>query len=105
MGDEGGFDPCECVWGHEMAMRRLLSLLRQSQAYCTDNECFQNVSSPNQTMDSSFLFLMLTFAFAMAMFYLRPRSQRNSALDDLAKPNNGDNGFNGTPPTPPPAAS
>lgn len=24
MSDEG-FDPCECIWSHEMAMRRLLS--------------------------------------------------------------------------------
>ena len=36
---DGGFDPCECIFNHEMAMRRLLSLLRQSQSYCTDNEC------------------------------------------------------------------
>jgi len=36
-----GFDPCECIFNHEMAMRRLLSLLRQSQSYCTDNECIQ----------------------------------------------------------------
>lgn len=26
MADEG-FDPCECIWSHEMAMRRLLSLV------------------------------------------------------------------------------
>ena len=38
---DGGFDPCECIFNHEMAMRRLLSLLRQSQSYCTDNECVQ----------------------------------------------------------------
>ena len=38
---DGGFDPCECIFNHEMAMRRLLSLLRQSQSYCTDNECLQ----------------------------------------------------------------
>ena len=38
---DGGFDPCECIFNHEMAMRRLLSLLRQSQSYCTDNECIQ----------------------------------------------------------------
>lgn len=29
MGDEG-FDPCECIWSHEMAMRRLLSLVSRS---------------------------------------------------------------------------
>ena len=41
MADGGDFDPCECIYSHEMAMRRLLSLLRQSQSYCTDNECPQ----------------------------------------------------------------
>merc|ERR1712088_1079617 len=37
---DGGWDPCECIFNHEMAMRRLLSLLRNSQSTCTDNECF-----------------------------------------------------------------
>lgn len=23
----GGFDPCECVWNHEMTMRRLLNVV------------------------------------------------------------------------------
>ncbi len=41
MADGGDFDPCECIFNHEMAMRRLLSLLRGSQSYCTDNECIQ----------------------------------------------------------------
>lgn len=28
MSEEGGsFDPCECVWGHELAMRRLLNVV------------------------------------------------------------------------------
>lgn len=26
MGDEG-MDPCECIWNHELAMRRLISLV------------------------------------------------------------------------------
>ena len=30
-GGGGGWDPCECIFNHEMAMRRLLSLLRSSQ--------------------------------------------------------------------------
>ena len=25
-----GFDPCECMWNHELAMRRLISLVRYS---------------------------------------------------------------------------
>ena len=41
MSEGDGFDPCECIFSHEMAMRRLLSLLRQSQSHCTDNECSQ----------------------------------------------------------------
>lgn len=30
MGDDasgGGFNPCECIWNHEMAMRRLLNVV------------------------------------------------------------------------------
>merc|ERR1712080_555332 len=37
---DGSWDPCECIFNHEMAMRRLLSLLRNSQSACTDSECF-----------------------------------------------------------------
>ncbi|CAG9834939.1 unnamed protein product [Diabrotica balteata] len=40
-----GFDPCQIVrglWEHEMSMRRLLDVLRNSQSYCTDNECLDN---------------------------------------------------------------
>ena len=44
---DGGFDPCECIFNHEMAMRRLLSLLRQSQSYCTDNECTVRLEEGN----------------------------------------------------------
>ncbi len=24
---EGGFDPCECIWNHEAAMRRLMNIV------------------------------------------------------------------------------
>ena len=59
-----GFDPCECISNHEMAMRRLLSLLRQSQSYCTDNECIQvrfrqKLTSANSV--PSFYWSLLTF--------------------------------------------
>ena len=66
---DGGWDPCECIFNHEMAMRRLLSLLRNSQvdcfqakvmefgiikvfsqSTCTDNECFTDgLPGPNTT--------------------------------------------------------
>uniref|UniRef100_A0A1W7R9K0 Small integral membrane protein 14 n=1 Tax=Hadrurus spadix TaxID=141984 RepID=A0A1W7R9K0_9SCOR len=78
---EGGFDPCECIWSHEQAMQRLISLLRNSQTYCTENECFQEppgTSGQPQTDFNSnfFLFLMGWMVFAMALFFLRPKSLR-----------------------------
>jgi len=64
-------DPCECVFTHEAAMRRLLSLLRNSQNYCTDNECVQEF--PNQDGVSglfgggSTMFLIMTMWMVMAI--------------------------------------
>ena len=58
MADGGDFDPCECIFSHEMAMRRLLSLLRQSQSYCTDNECSQ-VSKTKQVPSYTFFDLAI----------------------------------------------
>ncbi|TRY72118.1 hypothetical protein TCAL_00278 [Tigriopus californicus] len=86
--DEGGFDPCECIFNHEMAMRRLLSLLRQSQSYCTDNECLQDGGLPGPTPgvggglggDGSFLMMTMAWMFvAMVLFFLRPNSLRHDA--------------------------
>ena len=102
MADESGFDPCECVWGHEMAMRRLISLLRQSQNHCTDTECFQTVDGMRNQSADSLLITSLIIAFAFLMYFLRPATQRNR-LDDPSKPANFDNDSNGFPPTPPTA--
>jgi len=79
MADGGDFDPCECIFSHEMAMRRLLSLLRQSQSYCTDNECLQDgMPGPTQASgDNSFMMMaMMWVVLAMVMFLLRPTSFR-----------------------------
>lgn len=27
-GDGGGMDPCECVWSHELATRRIINMVR-----------------------------------------------------------------------------
>ncbi len=38
MSDPPDFDPCECVWNHELAMRRLISLVSLLfifSSYCT----------------------------------------------------------------------
>lgn len=102
MGDEGGgFDPCECIFNHEMAMRRLLSLLRQSQSYCTDNECNQDGALPGPGQgagDNSFMMMAMAWmVIAMVMFLMRPASLRgNSGASDSAnKPRGGNNGGNG----------
>jgi len=82
MADGGdGFDPCECMFSHEMAMRRLLNLLRQSQSYCTDNECSQDgLPGPNATGGGDGnTFTMMAMAWvviALVMFMMRPTSFR-----------------------------
>ncbi|GLV32555.1 uncharacterized protein CBL_00735 [Carabus blaptoides fortunei] len=90
-----------------MAMRRLLSLLRQTQAYCTDTECIDERMLPgssNQTPADSFLMMSLFIVFALAMYFMRPRTLRNYSDAD-AKPFGGGAGGTGAPPTPPPATS
>jgi len=101
---DGGFDPCECIFNHEMAMRRLLSLLRSSQSYCTDNECLQDgLPGPGQATGGSDNFMMIMIGWmlmAMLMFFLRPSSMRNNA----EKPQ-GSGGNNQGPRDPPPTVS
>jgi len=78
-GDGDGFDPCECMFSHEMAMRRLLNLLRQSQSYCTDNECSQDgLPGPNSAGgDNSFALMAMAWVLvAVVMFMMRPTSFR-----------------------------
>ena len=88
---DGGFDPCECIFNHEMAMRRLLSLLRSSQTYCTDNECLQDgLPGPGQTDGTSDNFMMMMIGWmlmAAVMFFLRPNSMRNNSTE--GKPSGG----------------
>jgi len=79
---DGGFDPCECIFNHEMAMRRLLSLLRQSQSYCTDNECAQDgLPGPTEGNGDNTFFMMAMAWVVLAMFlYLfRPSALRGDA--------------------------
>jgi len=83
MADGSDFDPCECIFSHEMAMRRLLNLLRQSQSYCTDNECSQDgtdalTGGPNGGgPDNSFALMAMAWVMlAVVMFMMRPTSFR-----------------------------
>lgn len=97
---DGNFDPCECFWSHEAAMQRLLNLLRNSQSYCSDNECVQELPGPDPSMETRTISMMMVMfgwlIVATALFLLRPPSLRRS-LD--AKPQNQGNS---DPPVPPP---
>jgi len=103
----GDFDPCECIWNHEHAMQRLLNLLRNSQDYCADNECVQDLPGPNGDMGvggmgMTMMMMMGWLVVATALFLMRPNSLRN----DNQKParNADDHGGNDGPPPPPPPA-
>ncbi|KAL3268842.1 hypothetical protein HHI36_007933 [Cryptolaemus montrouzieri] len=91
-------DPCECVWDHEFAMRRLLNLLRSSQSICTDNECFDE-GTPSAPGSDNTLLLTLILTVSLFLYFFRPRTERNSEDTKPLHQNP-----NGAPPTPPPNA-
>ncbi|XP_031552022.1 small integral membrane protein 14-like [Actinia tenebrosa] len=78
---DGGFDPCECICTYDGAMRRLISLLRSSQSYCTDNQCLQELPGPqsNDTgpeTNTTLFIVMIWIAIAFILFLLRPQRLR-----------------------------
>ncbi|CAH3160253.1 unnamed protein product [Porites lobata] len=104
--DGGGgdsFDPCECICSHEGAMRRLISLLRDSQSYCTDNQCLQELPGPQGTNNTggdshtTFYIMMVWIVIAFVLYLLRPQSMRQGA----EKPSRSDRGPGPQPPAPP----
>ncbi|CAG9864208.1 unnamed protein product [Phyllotreta striolata] len=94
-----GFDLCEIFWeqwNNELSMRRLLNVLRNTQSYCTDNECLDDgTGGPNQSNPDHFLFLTLALVTALFLYYFRPRPQ-DSQIN--AKPDNNRNNSGGPPP-------
>ena len=93
------FDPCQCVCSTQWAMQRLLSILRQSQQHCTENECFPEAPTlerpPAGNMDI-FLMALLWTMLAIVLFTTRPNSLRGQQKSG----NNEDN--NNPPPDVPP---
>lgn len=79
----GDYDPCECIFNHEMAMRRLLSLLRNNQGNCNDNECFQDGLPGSVSNDgtSMMTMMMLWMVMAFIMYLFRPSSMRPRSAD------------------------
>ncbi|KAK6026033.1 hypothetical protein OSTOST_08047 [Ostertagia ostertagi] len=69
-----GDDPCECLFNHEAAMRRLLSLLRDTQDYCTDSECLTDGGPTAIASNSILLWTMLWGFLALVLFFMRPNS-------------------------------
>ncbi|GAB1597784.1 small integral membrane protein 14-like [Argonauta hians] len=98
----GSFDPCECIWSHENAMRRLIQLLRTSQDHCTNDQCPQEMLSLPEGPDSAFsnmMFLTLGWiVIATALFLLRPASLRNTSS---MKPDRSSDSSDNQPPAPP----
>lgn len=97
-------DPCECIFSHEAAMRRLLSLLRDSQGYCTDSECLREgpgVDGNGLLQGSNLIMIILIWAvLAIALYYLRPNSMRGRQLESFEKPGPSSDNNGGNPPAP-----
>lgn len=89
MADE--FDACECYWSHELAMRRLLSMLRQGQSHCTDTECVdlirpQNAASTESGDDNNFMFMTMLLILALTLYVFRPMARRRQVDTTSNKP-------------------
>ncbi|CRK96199.1 CLUMA_CG009626, isoform B [Clunio marinus] len=80
--DQDSYDPCECVFSHEFAMRRLLNLLRHGQSECTDYECRDLVTpqtvtvSPSSDSSDNFTFMIFMMIAAVILYLIRPNSLR-----------------------------
>jgi len=71
----GDFDPCECVWSHELATRRLINMIRQQTDYCTENECFTEIpGTPSGQAATTIFFIGFWFLMALVLFFLRPKT-------------------------------
>ncbi|XP_065318011.1 small integral membrane protein 14-like [Gordionus sp. m RMFG-2023] len=106
MGDN--FDFCECI-NHESAMQRLISLLRSTQNYCTDNECLTDMPGSNLNriggqggfeMSSTFMIFGLWLVLAILLYVFRPSSLRTG--NGKPTSHDEDNDYNDrNPPAPP----
>ncbi|KAH0954863.1 hypothetical protein HN011_010210 [Eciton burchellii] len=99
MSDEE-FNPCECMWSY-LSIQHLLSILRRSQDYCTDTECFNisRIPGPQPIRESSdFLFICMIIAIIVFMYAFRPSMYFRSS--GYIKNNDEPDSQNG-PPSPP----
>lgn len=102
-GGDGGQDMCEYVFNPIMrnlqAMQRLINMMRNTQqdASCNDFECFTPnnpnsnplINSQTNSLFSSTAFLVMGWMlFVFLLYFLRPRSFRQKAVDKKANANN-----------------
>lgn len=85
-------------------MRRLINLLRQSQSYCTDTECPQELPAPGGPVGGGGdltlpMVLMGWVVVALVLFLLRPSSLRGTR--PRGKPTGSHNSDRREPPAPP----
>jgi len=75
----GDFDGCECVWSQELATRRIINMIRQTQDYCTENECITDGqgggTGGSSGTDMGMFFVGFWFLLAVVLFFLRPKSR------------------------------
>lgn len=85
-------------------MQRLLNMLRNSQSYCDDNGCVQDLPGPQGTpADGGFNVMMVMVAWlvvATALYLFRPGNLRQQGDEKPARFDNAGN----EPPQPPPVA-
>jgi len=101
-------DPCECIFNHEAMMRRLLTLLRDNQADCTDSDCTPtSLGADGGGNGNMLLIAMIWGLLAMFLFFMRPSSLRfgrrqgeDGQLE--GKPTQSGGGDDNDPPAPPP---
>jgi len=101
MGDDLPFDPCECIFSPQAAMRRLISLLRNSQSFCTDEQCFGNPPGPGNNDDSGMTMMYMAIAWviaALVLYLIRPQSLRGGGDEKPAPDRNDNNDSNRQPP-------
>ncbi|KAH9283193.1 Small integral membrane protein 14 [Echinococcus granulosus] len=92
----GDFDPCECIYNHETSMQRLLTMLRQSQAYCNDVICQSDLSNPfasqsdSQISSSFFVFFAWILVIASVLAFRTCRQGSASGSDKPGPAGNND---------------
>jgi len=99
------FDACECVWSHEFAMRRLLSMLRQGQSYCTDTECVdlirpQTTPTVESSEGNNFMLLTMLTILALTLYVFRPMRGRRQLSNSTKSSGNDEDSNDGSPPPP-----